>query len=251
MSSRGIRVPRRHTGLEKLEEVEDDSTGYYVDPNIQYQEEDEIEAVLAHNRQEGRESDEKDLWCENVVSAYHFLDHCFCPFAILQRFHIKWKNFSHLHNTDETYEFLKCFRGLKRVDNYIKAYKAYLARLELPGLSSEDIEVLHLDKEHEKEELDTFRIVERIVAHRETAEATWSTFASGKASTTNIALGSCKKMLILSRKIKSLHRGTAKPKANSPTRASLIAGMDVLHSKGCTKIQSISLILAVNSRISN
>ena len=87
-----------------------------------------------------------------------------------QRFHIKWKNFSHLHNTDETYEFLKRFKGLKRVDNYIKAYKVWQARLATPGISREDIEALHLDKEREKEELETYRIVERIVAHREGAE---------------------------------------------------------------------------------
>jgi chromodomain-helicase-DNA-binding protein 1 len=89
--------------------------------------------------------------------------------SFFQRFTIKWKNFSHLHNTDETYEFLKRFKGLKRVDNYIKSYKMWKARLESPGLSREDAEALHLDKEREKEELETFRQVERIVAHRDGA----------------------------------------------------------------------------------
>lgn len=85
VSSRGIRVPNYVDDIqdfEKLEEVDDDSNGYYVDPNIQYQEEDEIEAVLAHSREEGRESDEKDVWYENVVSACRFFDHCLCPFII-------------------------------------------------------------------------------------------------------------------------------------------------------------------------
>lgn len=91
-------------------------------------------------------------------------------YTFWQRFHIKWKNFSHLHNTDETYEFLKRFRGLKRVDNYIKAYKIWKSRLEAPGLSREDAEALHLDKEREKEELETVRNVERIVAHRESRD---------------------------------------------------------------------------------
>ncbi|KAF8973120.1 transcription regulator [Flammula alnicola] len=155
VSSRGTKVPNYVDDVqdfEKFEEVDEDSNGYYVDPNIQYQEEDEIEAVLGHSREEGREDDPEDVWFENV------------------RFHIKWKNFSHLHNTDETYEFLKRFRGLKRVDNYIKAYKIWKARLEAPGLSREDAEALHLDKEREKEELETVRNVERIVAHRETAD---------------------------------------------------------------------------------
>lgn len=84
-----------------------------------------------------------------------------------QRFHIKWKNFSHLHNTDETYEFLKRFKGLKRVDNYIKAYKSWKSRLAAPGLSREDAEALMLDKEREREEMENYRIVERIVGQRE------------------------------------------------------------------------------------
>lgn len=88
----------------------------------------------------------------------------------LQRFHIKWKNFSHLHNTDETYEFLKRFRGLKRVDNYLKAYKQWQARLAAPGISREDAEALLLDKEREREELENFRNVERVVSHREGAD---------------------------------------------------------------------------------
>ena len=49
------------------------------------------------------------------------------------------------------YEFLKRFRGLKRVDNYIKAYKVYLERLKDPDLSREEQEALLLDKEREKE----------------------------------------------------------------------------------------------------
>ncbi|KDR75210.1 hypothetical protein GALMADRAFT_249186 [Galerina marginata CBS 339.88] len=155
VSSRGTKVPNYVDDVqdfEKFEEQDEDSNGYYVDPNITYQEEDEIEAVLGHSREEGREDDPEDVWFENV------------------RFHIKWKNFSHLHNTDETYEFLKRFKGLKRVDNYIKAYKIWKSRLEAPGLSREDIEALHLDKEREKEELEAFRVVERIVGHRESAD---------------------------------------------------------------------------------
>ncbi|PPR05826.1 hypothetical protein CVT26_010106 [Gymnopilus dilepis] len=155
VSSRGTKVPNYVDDVqdfEKFDEPEDEQTAYYVDPNVQYQEEDEIEAVLGHSREEGREDDPEDIWFENV------------------RFHIKWKNFSHLHNTDETYEFLKRFKGLKRVDNYIKAHKQWKARLDAPGNTREDTEALLLDKEREKEELETFRNVERIVTHRETAD---------------------------------------------------------------------------------
>jgi chromodomain-helicase-DNA-binding protein 1 len=91
----------------------------------------------------------------------------FLRLIVLQRFHIKWKNFSHLHNTDETYEFLKRFKGLKRVDNYIKNFKFYQTRLATPGLSREDAEAIMLDKEREKEEWETNKIIERIIAHRD------------------------------------------------------------------------------------
>lgn len=96
----------------------------------------------------------------HYATTCHFL-------TLVQRFHIKWKNFSHLHNTDETYEFLKRFKGFKRVDNYIKAYRAWKTRVDSPNLSSEDREALFLDKEREKEDLETYRTVERIVSHRE------------------------------------------------------------------------------------
>ncbi|KAJ7287825.1 SNF2 family N-terminal domain-containing protein [Mycena rebaudengoi] len=150
VSSRGVKVPNYVDDVQDFEKFdEDDSSAAYNGPAVQYLEEDEIEAVLTHSRDEGREADPEDLWFDNV------------------RFHIKWKNFSHLHNTDETYDFLRRFKGLKRVDNYIKAYKLWKARVTAPGLTREDVEALHLDKEREKEELETFRIVERIVAHRE------------------------------------------------------------------------------------
>lgn len=62
---------------------------------------------------------------------------------------------------------MKRFKGLKRVDNYIKAYKIWQSRVNAPNLSQEDKEALLLDKEREKEDLETFKTVERIVAHRE------------------------------------------------------------------------------------
>ena len=43
----------------------------------------------------------------------------------------------------------------------------YQSRLNTPGLTQEDAEALLLDKEREKEEQEQYRIVERIVAHRE------------------------------------------------------------------------------------
>jgi chromodomain-helicase-DNA-binding protein 1 len=70
ISSRGTKVPNYADDVqdfEKFEEQVEDQNGYYVDPNVQYQEEDEIEAVLGHGRDEGREDDPEDLWFENIV----------------------------------------------------------------------------------------------------------------------------------------------------------------------------------------
>ena len=75
-----------------------------------------------------------------------------------------------MHNTDEEYEFLKRFKGLKRVDNYIRSYKLYSERLHDPNLSREDYEVLLLDKEREKEDLETYKTVERVISQRETGD---------------------------------------------------------------------------------
>lgn len=78
VSSRGVKVPNYVDDVhdfEKFEEHEPDDNGYYVDPNQQYQEEDEIEAVLGHSREEGREDDPEDLWFENLVR-------CFTIFSI-------------------------------------------------------------------------------------------------------------------------------------------------------------------------
>jgi chromodomain-helicase-DNA-binding protein 1 len=51
--SRGIKVH----DVQEFEENVEDQNGYYVDPNVQYHQEDEIEAVLGHSRDEGREDE--------------------------------------------------------------------------------------------------------------------------------------------------------------------------------------------------
>lgn len=171
VSSRGNKIPNYYEDNQDLAMLSEEEAveTYYVDPSLT-KEDDEIEAVLSHCRDEAHEDDPDDLWFSNVVCSNPH-SHSLPTQHSLQRFHIKWKNFSHLHNTDETYEFLKRFKGLKRVDNYIKAYKLYQARLSAPGLSTEDAEALLLDKEREKEELETYKTVERIVSHRDSAEA--------------------------------------------------------------------------------
>jgi chromodomain-helicase-DNA-binding protein 1 len=170
VSTRGGKIPNYYDDVEDFENFEEETHPgyYYADPNTQFQQEDEIEQVLTHSRDEGRENDNEDNFYDNIVRPLENLDMLTITSQfVFQRFHIKWKNFSHLHNTDETYEFLKRFKGLKRVDNYIKADKVYQARLATPDLTREDYETLLLDKEREKEEFEMFKTVERVIAQRE------------------------------------------------------------------------------------
>ncbi|KAG8905811.1 hypothetical protein FRB99_008176 [Tulasnella sp. 403] len=115
-----------------------------------YEEQDEIEGVYGHFRDEEHKNDREDLPQQNM------------------RFHIKWKNFSHLHNTDETYEFLKRFKGVKRVDNYIKSViTSEKLILGNPNVSKEELELFNVDKERRQDWLESCKIVERVVAERE------------------------------------------------------------------------------------
>ncbi len=166
-SSRGVKVLNYADDVEDFEQFDEPHPGYYMDPNAQEKENDEIEAVLGHARDEGHEDDPEDIWYENIVSPGSTPPKICVSQLRFQRFHIKWKGFSHLRNTDETYEFLKRYKGLKRVDNYIKAYKGYQARLAASGLTSEERETLLLDKEREKQDLELYKTVERVVSHRD------------------------------------------------------------------------------------
>lgn len=70
VSSRGGKVPNYVDDVqdfEKFDEEEPTEAGYVADHGIQFQEEDEIEAVLSHSRDEGHENDTQDLWFENIV----------------------------------------------------------------------------------------------------------------------------------------------------------------------------------------
>ncbi|KAL1939797.1 hypothetical protein VTO73DRAFT_9497 [Trametes versicolor] len=152
VSSRGVKIPNYVDDAQDFEDDDADALAL-AEATVPVKEEDEIENVLSHCRDEGHEEDAEDDWYSNI------------------RFHIKWKNFSHLHNTDEVYEFLKRFKGLKRVDNYIKAYKIDQERLKNPRLSREDLETILLRRERDKEELEMHKTVERVIAQRDNEQA--------------------------------------------------------------------------------
>lgn len=83
-------------------------------------------------------------------------------------FTIKWKGYSHLHNTEESYMFVRdhCL-GIKKVDNFIKQTFEYeKAVLANPHSTSEDIEALAIEKERRKELIERYEQVDRIVTER-------------------------------------------------------------------------------------
>ena len=97
-------------------------------------EEDQIEGVFGHERDEAHLDDPEDIPTENM------------------RFVIKWKGYSHLHDTHELYEFLKRFPGFKRVNNYIKSVWQPIHDISTnPEATREDLETLQIQRERQRE----------------------------------------------------------------------------------------------------
>ena len=76
-------MPNYADDVEDFEQFDEPYPGYYIDPNAQEKENDEIEAVLGHSRDEGREDDPEDLWYENLVSLRSFPSGLYETVAIL------------------------------------------------------------------------------------------------------------------------------------------------------------------------
>jgi len=138
---------------------------------------DGIDGVFAHKRDEAKRAPLRS----RTPSRSDLADPTLTPRLLLRavddaeddpkrnmRFLIKWQGYSHIHDTWETYQHLRGFKGFKRVENYIKGvYYAGIALMENPDLSREDLEAVHLDRERKAEELEHYKIVERIISQRD------------------------------------------------------------------------------------
>jgi chromodomain-helicase-DNA-binding protein 1 len=115
---------------------------------------DEIDLVMGHSRHEDRLSDPEDIPQENL------------------RFHVKWKGYSHIHNTDEVYAFLKNYKGSKKVDNYITKIWAAEQSFRHPKDADrkptrEELEQFEIDHQRTKELHESYKVVERILDEKE------------------------------------------------------------------------------------
>ncbi|KAH8927151.1 hypothetical protein BT69DRAFT_1238228, partial [Atractiella rhizophila] len=83
------------------------------------------------------------------------------------RYLIKWKAYSHLHNTWESYEYLKRFKGFRKVENYIKAFvEPEIAFLKSTETTPEDIETHNIERERRRNEMEMWKTVERVIDQR-------------------------------------------------------------------------------------
>ncbi|GAA6034484.1 hypothetical protein JCM8097_005352 [Rhodosporidiobolus ruineniae] len=155
LSSRnGKALPNYNESAMFGSDLSDSDEGYEYD-TPQYEEqaaEDAVDGIFAHKRDGEHEADEVDDPKRNL------------------RFLVKWQGYSHIHDTWETYEHLKVFKGFKRLENYIKGvFWPQHNMLTNPDVNREDLEAMHLEKERLADALEGYKQVERIIAQRQAA----------------------------------------------------------------------------------
>ncbi|CDS12854.1 hypothetical protein LRAMOSA05038 [Lichtheimia ramosa] len=130
-----------------LEEEEDYSMPAYTPQYEEEEEGDVIESIHDHRRCEGFADDPEDDPERNM------------------EYLIKWKNWSHLHDTWETYQHSRSFKGFRKVDNYIKTH--VYEELEIrrhPDTTQEDIEQLNINTERRRDDIQAWKTVDRVIA---------------------------------------------------------------------------------------
>ncbi|RUS27070.1 SNF2 family N-terminal domain-containing protein, partial [Jimgerdemannia flammicorona] len=81
---------------------------------------------------------------------------------------IKWKGWSHLHDTWDTYLNLREFKGFRKLENYIQRHIIDEERFRAnPETTKEQIEQQDINLERRRDELKDWKTVERIIATRD------------------------------------------------------------------------------------
>jgi chromodomain-helicase-DNA-binding protein 1 len=84
-------------------------------------------------------------------------------------FLVKWKGYAHIHNTWSTYEYLRDFKGIRRLDNYIRnSVLEDRAFRRNPATTVDDIELRDINLERHRQEIEAWKQVDRIIAMRGT-----------------------------------------------------------------------------------
>ncbi|KAI9246709.1 SNF2 family N-terminal domain-containing protein [Phascolomyces articulosus] len=115
-------------------------------PQPEEEEGDVIESIHDHRRREEFADEPEDIPEQNM------------------EFLIKWKSWSHLHDTWDTYEYLKSFKGFRKLENYIRS--AVYDEMEFrrnPETTQEEIEQQDINTERRREDIQHWCTVDRII----------------------------------------------------------------------------------------
>ncbi|KAI0889258.1 P-loop containing nucleoside triphosphate hydrolase protein, partial [Annulohypoxylon maeteangense] len=131
---------------------------------------DEDESELTPNYWGGEELTEDSMYIEKVVG--HRVRDGDELMADATRddfeYNIKWQGKSYLHNTWDTLETLRGYRGVRKLENYYKRTIEYEIDLKYGGddIPPETREQYMLDKERDHDALEDYTKVERVVTQR-------------------------------------------------------------------------------------
>ena len=90
------------------------------------------------------------------------------PVALL--YLVRWRGYSHLHNTWEDYMYLKTLKGAKKLDNYVRKLLDEQMWRKDPHVSKEEIEQRDVNLEMHRQTLEDYKTIDRIIAQRKGAD---------------------------------------------------------------------------------
>ncbi|KAI2621231.1 P-loop containing nucleoside triphosphate hydrolase protein [Hypoxylon sp. NC1633] len=131
---------------------------------------DEDESELTPNNWAGEDHAEDSLYIEKVVG-HRVKDGAEVTQDTTRddfEYNIKWQGKSYLHNTWDTLETLRGYRGFRKLENYYRRTVEYEMDLKYAGddIPPETREQYMLDKERDQDALEDYTKVERVVTQR-------------------------------------------------------------------------------------